>query len=137
MAFKVVDEALFPTSTPTDASSPYLFFIGLGLGSPSWYPFRVPTSVYIEIIGRGEMQGLPTPPHTPHTPPFDFWPVWGPRKNTSAPDPQHAPKRKKIANFTRFRGSEKNTSARIPRKHKNAEKLKMRKNEAVSANIFA
>ena len=47
-------------SGPKDASSAYLFFIGLG--SPSWYPFRVPTSVYIEIIGPGWDAGPPPPP---------------------------------------------------------------------------
>ena len=41
------------------------------LGSPSWYPCRVPTSAYLEIIGRGGMQGLP--PHPPPPPP-QFWP---------------------------------------------------------------
>ena len=32
------------------------------LGSPSWYPFRVPTSVYIEIIGQGVGCRAPPPP---------------------------------------------------------------------------
>ena len=35
---------------------------GLGVGSPSWYSFRVPTSVHIEIIGRGV--GCRAPPPT-------------------------------------------------------------------------
>ena len=34
----------------------------LGLGSLGWYPCRVPTSVYIEIIGRGWDAGHPPPP---------------------------------------------------------------------------
>ena len=43
------------------------------LGSLSWYPFRVPTSVYIEIIGRGVGCRAPPPPILagPYLRPFD------------------------------------------------------------------
>ena len=76
-------------SGPKDASSAYLFW----LGSPSWYPFRVPTSVYKEIIGRGWDAGHPPPPTPPTPPPLptQFWPghISGPsiqnEKNPSSP----------------------------------------------------
>ena len=67
VAFKVGDEALFPTSTHAQKMAARPIYSLLGLGSPSWYPFRVPTSVYIVIIGRRGMQGLAPPPS-------DFWP---------------------------------------------------------------
>ena len=61
--------------------------------------------------------------------------VWDP--TLSSLGPPGSGKIKKIAQFTCFRGPDKETSARTPKKHKDAEKSKMRKNEAVSANIFA
>ena len=61
---KITRKKRFPLRQKKDASSAYLFFIG----SPSWYPFRVPTSVYIEIICRGV--GCRAPPPPPTTPRF-------------------------------------------------------------------
>ena len=65
----------------------------LGLGSPSWYPFRVPTSVYIEIIGRGWDAGHPPPHPTPPPPPPPFF-------FSLAMSPAH---RSKIGNFSAHR----------------------------------
>ena len=44
---------------------------------------------------------------------------------------------KKIADFTHFRGPEKNTSARTQKSTKTQKKLKMRKKEAASSKNFA
>ena len=52
------------------------------------------------------------------------WPLRGPRSDF-------------LGFLAHFAAPQKNTSAQTPKKPKNAEKLKMRQNEAVSANIFA